>query len=79
MFNKRYRQFLFAKSCNRAPTFDQKDNHIPRLVPKFTLQKHKQEIINENTAKNKSNKIYQTEFDLVTERAKKFIREIELK
>lgn len=78
IFMKRYRQYLYAKSCNKAPKFDINDYLISPFFPKYTMEKQKQAIIREKNTKLKSVKIYQLEMDLVNQRAKNFIKEIEI-
>lgn len=77
VFSKRYRQYIFAKSCNRAPQFDTKDFFVRPIIPKYTLQKKKQEIINENINNlNRSKKLFEIEMNMIREKTQEFLRNI---
>ena len=77
IFSKRYKLFIFGQACgNKAPRFDRSDSHIPKFVPKFTLEKKKIEMVQKNTKKREDKKVKQ-ENELLKEKTKSLMNSIE--
>lgn len=77
VFTKRYRQFIFAKSCNRAPEFDQRDINIKSCFNKNMIKIHKEKIIDDKPTKQEKVFFYRNEFLKNMERVKKFSQKLE--
>ena len=73
VFYKRYKHFSFAKMCNKAPQFDSGDHRMPPLI-KYTLEKAKQSLIEENNICFEPVKPYKIEMDSINERTREFLQ-----
>jgi hypothetical protein len=78
IFSKRHRQYEAAKFTNKAPLFDAKDYFIPRFIPKFTIQKRKQEIIRKNQMSRGNTNNFRKEMESLAQRTKSFIEKINI-
>ena len=76
VFTKRYRQFIFAKSCNKAPEFDHRDNSIKPCFNKNMIKIQREKIIDDKPIKKEKSYFYQNEFLKNVERAKKFSQQL---
>ena len=72
VFYKRYKHFLFAKMCNKAPHFDASDQKMPPLI-KYSLEKAKHSMIRKNNVVQEPVKPYQIQMDHLNERTKQFL------
>lgn len=78
IFTKRYKQFVFAKSCNRAPEFDQKDTVIKPFCHKNLIKKQMEKIINAKLPNVEKRHFFKDEFLKNVERVKNFSKEFEI-
>ena len=77
VFAKRYKQFLTAKNCNKAPNFDLNDYLIPVTMPKSALLRKKDQIIKEvNEERERSAKMQRAEMQLIEKKIKVFVQNI---
>ena len=78
IFAKRYRQFLSAKTCNKAPKFDPRDNLLPMKLPKLTIQREKEKIIKLVQKKPYQKPDYfKIELERINERVKTFVKDFD--
>lgn len=74
VFAKRYKQFLSAKLCNRAPKFDDKDNIFQVKLPKLTIEREKQKFIKlVQSAPHQKPDYLKIELERINHRVKTFV------
>ncbi|CAF0748976.1 unnamed protein product [Brachionus calyciflorus] len=78
IFSKRYRQFSFARSCNRAPEFDHNDLYIRPLKQKTLIRKGMNEIIDLRKTHNEKNNHFQKELFQNVEKIRQFNQKFEV-
>lgn len=74
IFAKRYKQFLSAKTCNKAPKFDMKDFTLPSKLPKSTLKREREKMIKiAHDTPYRKPEIFKLELERINLRVKHFI------
>lgn len=74
IFAKRYKQFINAKICNKAPKFDYNDNNV-KIVPESKLKRNWSDIINKNKSEESEEPLLlKAEMEKIDHRVKQFIK-----